>query len=115
MNVVDRPWGSFLNLAFNENVTVKLIWVGKGKKNSLQTHAKRDEYWRIMKGKINAYINDSISTLNVGDDIRVRSDERHRFEGLDNENIILEISRGKFDEEDIVRIEDDYGRGGFKR
>jgi mannose-1-phosphate guanylyltransferase len=51
----------------------------------------------------------------VGDDIRVRSDERHRFEGLDNENIILEISRGKFDEEDIVRIEDDYGRSGFKR
>ena len=59
---------------------------------------------------INAYINDSVSTLNVGDSIRVRSDEKHRFEGLDDENLILEISRGTFDEEDIIRFEDDYGR-----
>ena len=111
MNEVEsRPWGNFLNLAFNENVTVKLIWVDKGKKNSLQTHEKRDEYWRVMKGKVNAYIEDSIHTLNEGDIARIKDHQKHRFEGLDKENLILEISRGEFDEEDIVRLEDDYGR-----
>ena len=111
MNEVEsRPWGTFLNLAFNENITVKLIWVDKGKKNSLQTHEKRDEYWRVMKGKIKAYIEDSIHTLNEGDVARIKNRQKHRFEGLDKENLILEISRGEFDEEDIVRFEDDYGR-----
>ena len=111
MNEVEsRPWGNFVNLTMNENVTVKLIWVDKGKKNSLQTHENRDEYWRVMKGKVNAYIEDSIHTLNEGDVARIKDRQKHRFEGLDNENLILEISRGEFDEEDVVRLEDDYGR-----
>ena len=111
MNEVEsRPWGNFVNLTMNENVTVKLIWVDKGKKNSLQTHEKRDEFWYILKGKINAYVGNSVYPLTEGNEIIIKPNVSHRFEGLDNENLIMEISRGEFDENDIVRIEDDYGR-----
>ena len=108
--MIKKPWGAFETLAENENVTVKIIWVDKGEKNSLQIHKNRSEYWFVIKGKIIAHVNGEMEVLEQGFDITVKANEKHRFEGLEEENIILEICRGVFDEDDIVRLEDDYGR-----
>ena len=109
-----KPWGYFITLAFNEKVTVKLITIYKGKRNSLQTHKNRDEYWQVIKGKIKAYVNDMIHTLDIDNSVEVKKNEKHRFEGLEDENVLLEVCRGEFNELDIKRLEDDFGRDNIE-
>jgi len=109
-----KPWGHFITLAFNEKVTVKLITIYKGKRNSLQTHKNRDEYWQVIKGKIKAYVNDMIHTLDIDNSVVVKKNEKHRFEGLEDENVLLEVCRGEFNELDIKRLEDDFGRDNIE-
>jgi len=105
-----RPWGSFEK--FNENVqcTVKLLHIKPGCRLSLQYHHQRKEFWKIVKGSASVQVQNIESTLEEGDDIIIPSGAKHRIQAHNSGCTVLEISYGSFDENDIVRIEDDYER-----
>lgn len=105
-----RPWGHFERFTLNEPSTVKLIYVDKDKRLSLQYHNNRSEFWKIVKGPVKVQIGEEIKTLNTGETIAVPRRANHRLIGAGTDAIILEISTGDFDENDIVRLEDDYKR-----
>jgi mannose-6-phosphate isomerase len=112
VNVEERPWGNFTTLLLNstKSTTVKIINVGKNKKSSLQKHENRDEFWFVQEGMLKIFVDGKTMILNKGESITVRSGVKHRFEGVSDYNIVIEISTGDFSEEDITRYEDDYDR-----
>ncbi len=106
----ERPWGSFRKFTENTLSTVKILSVKPGESFSLQIHAKRTEFWRVIKGDGKAEIGDALFNVVLGDEHTVPVGSKHRLTaGLDGLDV-LEISLGDFDEEDITRLEDKYGR-----
>lgn len=105
-----RPWGEFVEFSRNTPSTVKIITVNAGEAFSLQKHTKRDEFWKILDGEGKIFIGDSISNLEVGKEYYIQRGTSHRIEAGSTSVRILEISFGDFDEKDIVRLEDRYGR-----
>jgi mannose-6-phosphate isomerase len=108
--IVKKPWGNFEQFTHNKKSTVKIITVLPKRKLSLQYHTKREEYWRILEGNCKIQIGDRKYSGKTGDSFFVGKKEKHRIVGGNKTSKILEISLGNFDEKDIVRIEDDYGR-----
>jgi mannose-6-phosphate isomerase len=107
-----RPWGEFVEFTRNTPSTVKIITVNPGEALSLQHHAHRDEFWNVISGNGSATIGKTSLPLNPGDSHFVPRETPHRLTGGTLPLIILEISLGDFDETDIVRLEDRYGRSG---
>ena len=106
----NRPWGKFEKFHENKPCTVKLIYVNANSRLSLQYHKKRSEFWKVIKGTAMVEINEKTITLQEGETITIPRQTKHRVLALGNDCIILEIAYGKFDENDIVRLEDDYHR-----
>lgn len=106
----DRPWGG--EECFTENVssTVKIITVNPGEALSLQTHMNREEFWHVLSGSGFAQVGDEIKEVKAGDEFWVPKGTKHRMTGGDTQLRFLEISLGEFDESDIIRLEDKYGR-----
>ena len=107
--IENRPWGKFEK--FNENTlcTVKLIYVNANSRLSLQYHQHRREFWKIIKGSAIIEIDGKEQKVKEDESINVPLGAKHRIKAV-GDCIILEISYGNFDEDDIVRIEDDYNR-----
>jgi mannose-6-phosphate isomerase-like protein (cupin superfamily) len=105
-----RPWGRFEKFHENKSCTVKLIYVNANSRLSLQYHKKRSEFWKVVKGTAMVEIDEKRIVLEEGDTITIPRQAKHRVLALGSDCIILEISYGKFDENDIVRLEDDYQR-----
>lgn len=105
-----RPWGGFEQFTLNEISTVKILTVKPKKRLSLQKHKARKEFWRVLDNKVKVTIGDKEIVGKKGDEFMIDKNTNHRLEGLDQEGHILEIAFGKFDEKDIIRIEDDFGR-----
>jgi mannose-6-phosphate isomerase-like protein (cupin superfamily) len=105
-----RPWGRFEKFHENKSCTVKLIYVNANSRLSLQYHKKRSEFWKVVKGTAMVEINEKTITLGEGETITIPRQSKHRVLALESECIILEIAYGRFDENDIVRLEDDYQR-----
>lgn len=108
--VEERPWGKFEQFVKNEKCTVKLLFVKGNEELSLQYHYKRDEFWRVLKGKGIFIVGDEEIEGKEGDEFFVERGKKHRIKGLNDGVLVLEISLGDFDENDIVRLEDKYGR-----
>ena len=106
----NRPWGKFEKFHENKPCTVKLIYVNANSRLSLQYHKKRSEFWKVIKGTARVEIDEKTITLQEGETITIPRQTKHRVLALENDCIILEIAYGKFDENDIVRLEDDYHR-----
>jgi mannose-1-phosphate guanylyltransferase/mannose-6-phosphate isomerase len=106
----DRQWGSFENFTLNEKTTVKILRVGAGKRLSLQKHSHRSEYWKVIEGDGIAQVDDTETPVKVGDEVQIHVGSLHRLTGGEYGITVLEISFGEFDENDIVRTEDDFGR-----
>ena len=106
----ERPWGSFERFIDNEPCSVKFLHVAPGKRLSLQTHAKREEFWRVIAGSGTATVGDEIRDMKVGDEVLIVVGAKHRLEGGPEGISVLEIAFGEFDENDIMRLEDDFGR-----
>jgi mannose-6-phosphate isomerase len=108
----NRPWGSFEVLCSNPQSTVKIINVLKNKRLSLQYHHHRDELWKVVSGSGKVLINDKIYDAKKGDEFFIPKLAHHRLIGSQSDDSfsIVEISTGHFDENDIVRLEDDFGR-----
>ena len=87
--------------------------INSGQRLSLQTHKHRDEQWVIAKGTAKVTIGDKIITLGKGQSAEVPRTIQHRIENIsDIDSLeIIEVQIGDYiDEEDIIRLEDDYGR-----
>ena len=106
----DRPWGSFERFTLNELSTVKIITVNPGEAFSLQTHEHRSEFWRVITGSGTVTVADVPHEAAVGDEFFIKQGETHRATGGTNGLQFLEIAFGEFDEGDIKRLEDKYGR-----
>jgi mannose-1-phosphate guanylyltransferase/mannose-1-phosphate guanylyltransferase/mannose-6-phosphate isomerase len=106
----DRPWGSFERFTHGELSTVKIITVLPGKRLSLQYHHKRAEFWRVLEGSGTVTLGDTECAAKVGDEFEIAVEMKHRLAGGEAGITILEIGLGDFDEADIVRVEDDFGR-----
>ena len=114
--VDNRPWGKFIKFCQNESVTVKIIEVQPGHQLSLQRHQKRDEMWIALDPGLVALVGNRILFMK---DTEVDLDPiwipRKELHSVKNANValvarFLEISYGEYDENDIERVEDNYGR-----
>lgn len=105
-----RPWGSFTRFTENESSTVKILNINKGEKLSLQYHTKRDEFWRVISGYPEITIGEDVIEAKEGEEFNVPAETKHRISAPSGDVMILEIATGDFDEENVVRVEDEYGR-----
>jgi mannose-6-phosphate isomerase len=105
-----RPWGRFEKFHENEPCTVKLIYINKNSRLSLQYHNRRWEFWRIIKGTAEVELDRTLLILKEGENIVIKQGAKHRIRALNEECVVLEISYGDFDEDDIIRLQDDYSR-----
>jgi mannose-6-phosphate isomerase len=105
-----RPWGLEEILTINEPATVKILTINEKQRSSLQYHNHRKEFWKIIEGEAIFEINGKKIQAKIGDEVDIDTKMTHRLIGSNGPAKILEISFGDFDENDIVRIEDDYGR-----
>jgi mannose-1-phosphate guanylyltransferase len=109
--IENRPWGWFEQ--FNENTpcSVKLIHVKAGSRLSLQYHNQRREFWKVLEGPVVVEIEGEQFTGQTGSEFEIPVKAKHRLSATkENDAVLLEISYGKFDEDDIVRVQDDFGR-----
>ena len=107
-----RPWGFYEILLDTEYTKVKQITVNPGQRLSYQYHEKRKEYWTIVKGSATIILDDEKVFRNQGESIHIPLGSKHRIINETDEILIfIEVQTGEsFDEEDIIRLEDDYGR-----
>jgi mannose-1-phosphate guanylyltransferase/mannose-6-phosphate isomerase len=110
VKVDKRPWGKFEQFTLNEKSTVKILTVNPKKKNSLQTHRYREEFWYALDNSFKAVVGNKTISMKKGDTVVIRKGVKHRMIGLGKPARILEIAFGKFNEKDIKRLEDDFGR-----
>lgn len=104
-----RPWGSYRILTQNNKCTVKILYINKGQRTSFQLHKKRSEFWTVIYGEVSALIENTTTRLPKGDSMIIEKWKKHRAIAHED-SAIVEISFGKFEEKDIVRFADDYGR-----
>jgi mannose-6-phosphate isomerase len=108
-----RPWGNFKILSDNENYKVKQITVSPGCRLSYQYHNKRSETWVIIEGTGLLTLDDAVSLVIPGKTVSIPLKSKHRIENTHaTENLVfVEVQSGmSFEEEDIIRLDDDYGR-----
>ena len=103
------PWGKFEKFHENKPSTVKLIYVNPKSRLSLQYHFNRSEFWRVLKGTAAVELDGENFILKEGDSLDIPRKATHRL-GSHTGCVVMEIAYGHFDEQDIVRLEDDYSR-----
>ena len=111
---VFRPWGSYDGIDAEDNFQVKRLIVKPGAVLSLQKHAHRSEHWVVVKGTARITKNDEEFDLNVNESTYIAIGDVHRIANPYDEPVhIIEVQCGDYlGEDDIVRLEDNYGRKG---
>jgi|SRR3989339_483749 len=107
---VERPWGGFRQLNHNSLSTVKIHQIRPNQKNSWQSHTKRSELWHIISGGGIILVDDKKYEVVPGDEQGAGVGAKHRWIAGPEGMTLIEVATGDFDEEDIIRYEDDYGR-----
>lgn len=107
---IERPWGNFRQFTKNQISTVKIITVKPNESLSLQKHSNRSEFWHIISGSGSVQIGDIKKETFAGDEHKILVGEIHRLSAGKNGISVLEIALGDFNENDIVHLEDKYGR-----
>ena len=107
-----RPWGSYTVLEEDRGFKVKRIEVLPGKRLSYQKHAQRAEHWFVVEGTAKVTLDGEEITVRAGEAIDIPIGAAHRVENSDEGNLVfIEVQRGSYlGEDDIVRLQDDYGR-----
>jgi mannose-6-phosphate isomerase len=111
---VDKPWGHELIWVVTDRYVGKVIAIDAGRRLSLQYHEQKDESIYVLAGRLRLHLEDEAGAMTVrelgpGDSARVPAGRRHRFEAVDDVELI-EVSTPELD--DVVRVEDDFGREG---
>jgi mannose-6-phosphate isomerase-like protein (cupin superfamily) len=137
---LQRPWGAFFYIDENQaqdfsdhffggldintlkiegKLSPKILMVKPNVKLSWQYHNRRAEIWQIYKGVVGIIqsqtdLENPMETFNPGDQIKLEQGIRHRLVGLDDYGVVAEIWQHtdsiSSDEEDIIRVQDDFGR-----
>ncbi|MEO7523640.1 MAG: hypothetical protein ABIT58_06060 [Ferruginibacter sp.] len=137
---MERPWGGFFVIDEKDSekfiehffpdldkasllkgkLSPKILLVQPDKKLSWQFHHRRSEVWKLIRGEATVVTSDTdvendTTFLKLGDTITLKKGERHRLVGLKEWGIVAEIwihtdATNPSDEEDIVRLQDDFGR-----
>lgn len=107
-------------LKISGKLSPKILVVSPGKRLSWQYHHRRAEIWQVIRGTVGVVVSDTdeeheLKILKPGDVIRLDQGERHRLVGLEGYGVLAEIwqhtdADNPSDEEDIVRVQDDFGR-----
>jgi len=107
-----RPWGSYEVLEEAPTFKVKRIEVLPRKRLSYQKHSQRAEHWFVVAGTAKVTLDGNDITVGTGESIDVPVGSAHRVENPGDEDLIfIEVQRGSYlGEDDIVRLEDDFGR-----
>jgi mannose-6-phosphate isomerase len=106
----ERPWGHFELFTRNEISSVKILTVKPNEAFSLQTHEHRAEFWKVLQGSGVITIGDTSHPAKIGDKFFASRGTPHRAQAGQEGLTLLEISIGDFNERDIIRLEDRYGR-----
>ena len=114
------PEEDFEALKISEKLSPKILMVAPNKRLSWQYHHRRAEIWRCMDGEVavatsHTDAEEQKHVLKVGDKIKLAQGQRHRLIGLSGWGIVAEIwqhtdAANPSDEDDIVRLQDDFGR-----
>ena len=109
-----RPWGTFTVLDEADGFKVKRIEVLPGKRLSYQKHAQRAEHWIVVNGTAKVTLDDQEIVVASGEAIDIPVGGAHRVENPGEEMLVfIEVQRGNYlGEDDIVRLQDDFGREG---
>ncbi|MCX5912517.1 MAG: phosphomannose isomerase type II C-terminal cupin domain [Deltaproteobacteria bacterium] len=107
-----RPWGCFAVIEEKDAYKVKRIEVLPGKRLSYQKHEKRSEHWMIVQGQAVVTLEGKEIPLNAGQAVDIPQKAAHRIFNPGKDLLVfIEIQTGEyFGEDDIIRLEDDFGR-----
>ena len=107
-----RPWGFYEVLSDREDHKVKRISVYPGKRLSYQRHSRRGEHWYIVSGRAVVTLDGREIGLGPGEAVDIGCGTAHRISNPGEENVVfIEVQTGDyFGEDDIERLEDDFGR-----
>ena len=107
-----RPWGTFTVLDEADGYKVKRIEVLPGKRLSYQKHAQRAEHWAVVQGTAKVTLDDRDIVVGAGEAIDIPIGAAHRVENPGADKLVfIEVQRGPYlGEDDIVRLQDDFGR-----
>ncbi|MFH1835367.1 MAG: cupin domain-containing protein [Methanobacteriota archaeon] len=112
IKVIDKPWGREIILAVEDEYAGKIMEVKKGCRLSYQYHEKKKETMHVYEGEMKLIHEEGEIILKPGDSITIHPKDKHRIEALTDVKII-EISTPHLD--DVVRIEDDFGRASKQK
>jgi|SRR5829696_5787619 mannose-6-phosphate isomerase len=112
MESQQRPWGGWQVLDQGPGYKVKRIEVRPGERLSYQTHEHRAEHWAVVQGTATCTLDGETVEVKTGGSLDVGIGTPHRIANLhDEELVVIEVQRGAYTgEDDIVRLDDDYGR-----
>jgi len=112
MNHEERPWGSFTVLHTDSDYQLKKLEVNPGMRLSLQSHNYRAEHWFIVSGSGLVQLENEEIEVQKGDSVDIPIGSKHRITcDSDQQLIFIEVQTGiSFDENDITRHADDFGR-----
>ena len=110
----ERPWGRYDVLLDTDAYKAKLITVAPGQRLSYQRHSRRAEHWYVVQGTGEVLLDDTAVTVVPGTAVDVPLGVAHRITNTGTEPLVFfEVQTGDyFGEDDIERLEDDYGRVG---
>jgi mannose-6-phosphate isomerase len=112
---VEKPWGYERIWSQTEHYVGKVLFIAAGRRLSLQKHLVKDESFLVLRGHLRLHLEgpDGVvrtSDLEPGEHRRVAVGRIHRYEAVDGDVELVEVSTPELD--DVVRIEDDFGRSG---
>jgi mannose-6-phosphate isomerase len=112
MSIEQRPWGHYVVLEESGDFKLKRITVSPGKRLSYQFHRHRAEHWFVVRGSAHVTLDGEDVDVRAGEAIDIPKGAAHRVANLGAEDLVfIEVQRGDyFGEDDIVRLDDDFGR-----
>ena len=106
-----RPWGDWRIIEETDHYKIKAITIKPGQRLSLQLHKHRREHWVVVSGTALVTKDKKELRLHASEHVEIPPNTPHRIANDGKESlVIIEIQYGLCDENDIIRIEDDYGR-----
>jgi len=110
---VDKPWGYELRFVRTDRYAGKVLFITAGSQLSLQYHEKKDEAFYVQSGTLDLVLGkgpgQTVIRMSPGDSRHITTGTIHRFRAV-TDTLLFEVSTPEL--EDVVRIEDDYGRKG---
>lgn len=112
--IVPKPWGHELIWAHTDRYVGKILVIETGRRLSLQYHERKDESIYVIAGRLRLHLGDETGSIRVeelgpGEFRRIPAGRVHRYEAIERVEL-CEVSTTELD--DVVRLEDDYGREG---